>query len=204
MPAFVDWLARVLEAGESVQDEPPVVPPRREVTAFLEKAYWLHAADVGGPPIAFDSETAHLAAATLADACWRLVTPDPDASLPKNHLGLPRSPSSHLAADLTLRFLPSVYRRAKPRGDTDAFVVWVVEILRTWPLSGVVAQPPGGPASLDFGGHPGLALLYAERLVECPTAAWVPRDGVNREQVERVFHQRGMPVPVLPTEESSP
>ena len=41
----------------------------------------------------------------------------------------------------------------------------MADVLRRWPLSGVlsdVVEAPIGP--LEFGGHPGLMLLYAERL----------------------------------------
>jgi len=203
MPAFADWLVRVLESGESVQAEPPTPSPH-EVAELLRSEFRLRAFDLGGPLIAFDAEIAFQAAATLAEACWRLVTPESDAPMPRDRLTIPQSPSAHLSADMTLRFLPAVYRRSKPRGDDDPLAKWTADVLRRWPLSGVLAQLPVGPASLDFGVHTGLALLYAERLVENPMAAWVPSDGVNREQVERVFHQRGKPVPVVPVSESPP
>jgi hypothetical protein len=203
MPAFADWLVRLLESGESVQAEPPVISPHREVTELLRSAFRLHSFDVGGPAIAFDPETAFQAVATLAEACWRLVSPEPDGPMPRDRLGVPRSPSAHLSADVTLRFLPAVYRRSKPRGDDDPLAKWTADVLRAWPLSGVLANLPAGPASIDFGWHAGLALLYAERLVENPTAAWVPTDGANREQVERVFQQRGKPVPLVPISESA-
>ncbi len=52
---------------------------------------------------------------------------------------------------------------------------------------------PLGP--LDFAGHPGLQLLYAERLAAAPRAAWVPPAGPAREWAERAFHERGRPLP---------
>jgi hypothetical protein len=45
-----------------------------------------------------------------------------------------------------------------------------------------------------LGGHPGLLLLYAERLAEHLRPEWVP-DGPARPYVELVFTQRGLPVP---------
>ncbi len=203
MPAFADWLVCVLNTGESVQAEPPNPSPMREVTELLRNEFRLRAQDLAGPSIAYDAEIAFQAAATLSEACWQLVSPEPDAQMPQDRLTIPRSPSAHLSADVTLRFLPAVYRRSKPRGDDDPLAKWTAEVLRRWPLSGVLGNLPMGPSSLDFGGHLGLALLYAERLVENPMAAWVPTDRVNREQVERVFHQRGKPIPVAPALESA-
>lgn len=203
MPAFADWLVCVLNTGESVQAEPPNPSPTREVTEMLRNEFRLRALDLAGPPIAYDVDIAFQAAAALSEACWQLVSPEPDAPMPRDRLTIPRSPSAHLSADVTLSFLPAVYRRSKLRGDDDPLAKWTSDVLRRWPLSGVLANLPTGPVSLDFGGHLGLALLYAERLVESPMAVWVPRDGVNREQVERVFHQRGKPIPVAPTLESA-
>ena len=195
MPTFTDWLRRLLETGESVQQAPPPAPVPSEVTATLRDAFRLHSLDLAGPAVPFDAETALRAAVVLADSCWRLVGSAPADPTP-DRLGRPQSPSTHLSADVTLRFLPAVYCRARPRGDDDPLARWIEGVLRRWPLSGVLAGLPGGPeVSPDFGGHPGLALLYAERLVERPVAAWVPPAGLNREWVDRVFAQRGRPVP---------
>ena len=77
-------------------------------------------------------------------------------------------------------------------------------MLARWPLSGVLADLPGPPtAALDFGGHPGLQLLYAERLVGRERPAWVPPGGPARERAELVFRGRGRSLPAPPREEPS-
>src|SRR5436190_1084973 len=68
-----------------------------------------------------------------------------------------------------------------------------------------VAGPavPFDPEAPPGFGHPGLDLLYAERLADRPHPAWVPPPGPARDQVERVFARLGKPVPVpatVPTE----
>ena len=75
-------------------------------------------------------------------------------------------------------------------------VIGLERLLREWPLSGVLADLEGGPTtSINFGEHQGLQLLYAERLVETDRPDWVPTTGPAREWVERVYHERGKPVP---------
>ncbi len=206
MPVFADWLSRLLHDGESVQSAPPAMSAgdRSVVEDALREAFAAYALDVAGPPVPFDAEVAVAAAVALVEGCWRLVGERADAPPPADRLGRPRSPAAHLSADLTLRFLPAVYRRARPRGDDDPLARWSEAILRRWPLSGVLAGLPDGPAAPpDFHGHPGLALLYAERLADHPHPAWVPPPGPARDQVDRVFAGRGKPVPVpvtIPTE----
>jgi hypothetical protein len=192
---FADWLDRVLTHGESVLSGPPGRATDEAARSVLARAYADHALDVAGPPISFDPPTAVAAAQVLAAACWHLVGPTAgDVDLPP--LGQPRSPAAHLSADLTLRFLPTVYRRAAMRSADDRLAASVGDLLRRWPLSGVLADLPGPPAGdLDFGGHPGLQLLYGERLAAHERPAWVPPGGPARERVELVYRGRGRPLP---------
>ena len=54
--------------------------------------------------------------------------------------------------------------------------VRLAEVLRQWPLTGVRSDIHAAPLTpLDFGGHPGLQLLYAERLLRNVKPEWVPR-----------------------------
>jgi hypothetical protein len=203
MTAFPDWLARVLADGESVQTVPPELAPgeRPAALARLREAFDDLALDLAGPPIPFDPDAALGAAIVLARACWRLVGGDRDGRLDVG--SEPTSPSVHLSADVTLRLLPSVYRRALTRDGPLAEEL--AAVLRRWPLSGVLADLDGGPVTPpEFGGHPGLQLLYAERLAATGRPGWVPAAGPAREWAERVYHERGRPVPVPPrTEEQT-
>jgi hypothetical protein len=207
MPPFADWLDRVLTEGESVQAGPPVIsgPDAAATRDVLRRAFDRHVLDVAGPLVPFHEAAALAAAGLLAVACWRLVA---DEDAPPSGPNLAREPSvaaAHLSADVTLRFLPAVYRRARLRGADDPLAIELADRLRHWPLSGVLADLPRAPAiSLDFGGHPGLQLLYAERLADHENPAWVPAAGPAREWAERVFAERGRPLPVAaPTEEAA-
>src|SRR5262245_22559445 len=205
MADFVAWLARVLAEGDSVLDAAPSLSAqdRPAVLEALRTAYEQHALDVAGPPIAFDPAAAVGAALVLARACWLLVGDDEAGGDSLTVGAEPSSPSAHLSADVTLRFLPSVYRRARLANADGALAIELARLLREWPLSGVLADLDGAPSTPpEFGGHPGLQLLYAERLVGVARPGWVPRDGPAREWVECVYQERGKPVPALPKEET--
>ena len=64
-------------------------------------------------------------------------------------------------------------------------------LLRQWPLTGVLADVAEEPLTPpEFDGHPGLLLLYAERLARHEKPAWVPH-GKAFEYVELVFRELG-------------
>jgi hypothetical protein len=193
MPPFHDWLECVLTSGESVQDAPPDLPSaeRTRLQARLRAAFDLDALDVGGPPISFDPDTATRAALALARACWLLVSSEQGEVA----LSAGASPSAHLSADVTLRFLPAVHRRARLRDPDRALTHSLDRLLRTWPLSGVLADLDGAPITVPDFAHPGLQLLYAERLAVTRRAGWVPGAGAGREWAERVFTERGLALP---------
>ncbi len=204
MPSFPDWLDRVLTTGESVLDAAPqlLLSERRPVTERLRAAFDLHALDVAGPPVAFDPDAALRAAEVLARACWVLVSGD-EGARPAPALDPVATPEANLSADVTLRFLPAVHRRARLREPGGALVRALDRILRAWPLSGVLADLDGAPLVVPEFGHPGVQLLYAERLAATGRAGWVPATGPARDWVERVFAERGGPVPVpLPQEDA--
>ncbi len=206
MPPFRDWLERVLSDGESVQDVPPALAPaeRLAVEELLRAAFERHALDVAGPPIPFDAGTAVRAAELLARACWMLVADDEGEDTRLDSDARPSSPSAHLSADVVLRFLPSVYRRSRARHPAEGLTAELDRLLRAWPLSGALADLDGEPAATpDFGGHPGLQLLYAERLVGSVRAGWLPPAGPAREWVERVYEERGKPLPAAPLKEEA-
>jgi hypothetical protein len=205
MTPFRDWLARVLTHGESVQLEPPPDPAGDRAAALdlLREAFDRAALDVAGTPVPFDPDAALAAAAALARACWLLVAPDEGEPAALPVAAEPSTASAHLSVDVTFRLLPAVYRRAALRDPGAGLAAEVERLLRAWPLSGVLADLNGGPTTPpDFGGHPGLQLLYAERLVRTARPGWVPPSGPAREWAERVFAGRGRPLPhELPPED---
>ncbi len=195
MSSFADFLQRLLADGEAVLSGPP---DRGQAAAadraVLARDFADHALDVAGPPVPFDPAAASAAAHLLAAACWHLVAPDAAPDLPP--LGEPGTPAAHLSADVALRFLPAVHRRAALRSADDPLAAALADVSCRWPLSGVLADLPGPPAGgLDFDGHPSLQLLYAERLVGRERPAWVPAAGPARERVELVCRERGRPAP---------
>jgi len=111
--------------------------------------------------------------------------------------GAPDAPAAHLSADLVLRFLPQVHRRARALDPADPLVMILERVLRQWPLSGVLADVLEGPVTPpDFGGHAGLLFLYAERLARHEKPAWLPT-GPGREYAEVVWAELGKDATLL-------
>jgi len=192
---FTDFLEELLHGGRIVFERPPSHSgrDRAKAKALLEDVYADYVLEIAGPAIEFDPARALQAAELTWLACWLLVSQDEDdRSFKLLEMGrLPRSPAEHLSADLLLRFLPQVHRRAKGKTNANQLAETLARILRQWPLSGALAQIEEPPLTdLDFGGHPGLMLLYAERLATAEKAGWTP-GGQALEYVEWVFQERG-------------
>jgi hypothetical protein len=192
MPTLGEFLEPLLYEGRLILKQPPEPNSEedRPAQALLERAYEDYRLEIAGPRLPFDS-AAGLAAATLMHwAGWLLVSRrESEAELEKNLRmpDSPQSPAQHLSADVTLRYLPQLHRRARALNPDDILPVLLAGVLRQWPLSGVLADVAEAPTTpLDFGGHPGLLLLYAERLAANEKAAWVPH-GPGRGYVELVW-----------------
>jgi hypothetical protein len=122
-------------------------------------------------------------------ACWLLVHRDSPAAEVSQRLKLPAAPaaaSQHLSADLTFRHLPQLHRRARAMSPDDVLTKALADALRAWPLSGVASDIQEAPTTpLDFAGHAGLEMLYAERYVKRPRENWLPM-GRIAEYVELI------------------
>src|SRR4051794_20034675 len=99
------------------EDHPPAVGraagPLGAPGAGAYEAYRL---DVAGPMIPFDAEVACEAGELVRQACWVMVSRGERAADLAARLAMsrpPGRPSDHLSADLLLRYLPRVYRRAR-------------------------------------------------------------------------------------------
>jgi len=197
---MANWLATLFDHGEAIVSGPPIHQGSDDSAALsvLSRAFETLKLDVAGPPLTFDPAIAISAARYVAATCWNLFGPNPtDIPLDLPKLGEPRTPAAHLSGDTTLRYLPSVYRRAALRAENDPLGSAVAAVLRQWPLSGVLANLPGAPnGDVRFAGHAGLQLLYAERLIEHENAAWMPASGGALERLELVYSQRGKPLPI--------
>ena len=201
MAAFAQWLTGVLGEGHSTLTEAPTLTAaeRPAVEAMVRDAYATLQREVAGPPIPLDLGLALRWVELLAEACWHLSALPPESPLPSADLGDPATAGDHLTGDLLLRYLVSVRKRASLRGPADPLAEWCGGILRAWPLSGVSMGCRAGPTTaLTFDAHPGLWMLYAERLAAHPKPAWVPPPGPLTEYVERAFAEVGRVIPALP------
>lgn len=195
MADFVDFLENLLSEGAIVFRHKPVLEQgeRAGALALLRRYYAEFALDVAGPALALEADVALAAAELVRQAAWFLVHRGEPAGAVDRQLSLPppRSAADHASADLTLRFLPQVLRRARAQEPDDTLTECLVKILRHWPLSGVLADVADEPLTpLDFDGHPGLLFLYAERLARNEKPAWLPK-GRPLEFVELVYHDLG-------------
>jgi hypothetical protein len=196
MSSLAAFLQHLLSEGEAVLRERPEAKTAGDATArdVLDRAYQTYLLEIAGTPIPFDAETAVLAAECVRQSCWYLMRHDePEEELTRRLVmsGHPNSAAEHLSADLMLRFLPQIRQRARALAADDPLPALLADILRRWPLSGVLGDLPDGPArAIDFHGHRGLMLLYAERLVDHAKPAWLP-EGEALQYVELIFQQQG-------------
>jgi len=195
---FTDGVARVRQRLAVTDINRP------QIDRLLRDAHAEHALSVAGPTLGYDAEFALRAAQILADACWFLFGHDePGDEVERALLWQPESPAADrlLSADLCLRYLPEIYRRSRATDAGDVLTRSLAQLLRRWPLVGVLAGLLDGPTGdLTFAGHPGLQMLYAERLTREPQPTWVPAQqgatGSARERVELVFARLGLTVPL--------
>jgi hypothetical protein len=189
MSALFEFLRVLLSEGRAVVR--PMADSSGDGKArtleLLERAYQGYRLQVAPPEIAFAGEVALAAGELVRQAAWFLVShAQPVEELERRLVmpGPPRSAAEHLSADLVLRFLPAIHRRAHALDPADRLPHLLAGILRQWPLTGALADVAEGPlTSLEEVGHPGLLLLYAERLAQNDKPAWVP-GGRGLEYVE--------------------
>ena len=200
MTAFDKFLTELFDEGKIAFRTAPRDWPTASAVAVLAAAFDAFSLDVAGPRIAFDPDIAGAAAELLRQASWALVNRDERMTDLVKRLTMPDAPltpSHHLSADLTMRYLPQVLRRARGLDSSDPLVAHLTTVLRAWPLSGVLSDVADGPLSpLRFGTHPGLMLLYAERLIGNDRPAWRPmQQGPSRDYYELVLQEHGRPAP---------
>ena len=194
MSTSSEFWQRVFTDGSIVLEGPPHGVADRDSLALLERFHEEYRLEIAGPPLPFVAEAAAQGARIVEMAAWYLAS---QAGTPRDlerHLVLadePAGPADHLSADLTLRYLPCIHQRARVLYPADPLPALLGEILRRWPLSGMLADLPDAPlGDLDFGGHPGLLFLYAERLAENLNPAWIPR-GLGAPYVDLVWAELG-------------
>jgi len=201
MSTLAEFLEQLLHSGRVTFAAPPSPGHAQMADAqrVLERAFAVQARTLAGPALPFQPRVALACAELVRQSCWFLVRHDEPVGTVLQRLELPppASAADHWTGDLLLRYLPQIYRRARALAPADPFGDVLAQRLREWPLSGVlgdVADAPVPPPELD--GHPGLLLLYAERLVKHPKPGWLPA-GRGREYVELVCRELGAPGAVL-------
>jgi hypothetical protein len=201
MSEWARFLHDALLNGSVEMRGPPADGDDPHALAVLRSAYDGFSMTLAGPLLPMDESIALAAGRLLWRAAWFLVNPLEGIEQPEKVLampGPPRSPEQHLSADVTLRLLAGLHRRARATMHDDVLPAALEQVLRQWPLSGVLAdlsEPPTTP--IDFGEHPGLNLLYAERLADHERAGWHPQ-GVGMQYVELVWTELGKETKNLP------
>lgn len=200
MSTLADFLHDVLFDGRIHLRTQPADGDDPEAPEVLRHAYDLYSLSIAGPRLPLDEKVALSAARLLQWSAWYFLNPEVPIAAPDKILCMPMvptTPEEHVSADLTLRFVPTLYRRAKAVMQNDVLPIALERVLREWPLSGVLADIVEPPlTSVDFGAHAGVNFLYAERLAEHERAGWYPL-GVGMEYVELVWTQLGRDVSVL-------
>ncbi len=187
-----EFLTQLFREGQVVVRLGRGAAPLSAETAIprLAEAYEVYRLEIAGPALPFEPTIAFEAAALLQMACRALVSRVDRVDDLTRQIRMsrpPARPGDHLSADLTLRYLSQVHHRARAADPNDPLVAILESVLREWPLSGVLADLDDGPSrALDLGDHPGLCLLYAERLGRRDRPAWRPGGRLARETLELV------------------
>ncbi|WP_169981303.1 hypothetical protein [Tautonia rosea] len=201
MASLAGFLDRLVSEGRVVFRDAPRAKPsaddRTEAVTRLRQAFDDMLIELAGPPLAFDERSALAAAEWTRTACWFLVNRGEPAEVVEHALRLPpppRSAGEHLSADLTFRYLAAVHRRARAIDPGDVLSRTLAEAIRRWPLSGVLSDVEDGPTSpIDFDGHEGLLLLFAERLAAHPKPRWTPSVTPGRDWLGLALDAIGPP-----------
>lgn len=199
--SFEFW-QRLFAEGRVQFDGPPGDESfdHADMAALFGQRFLDHGLGVGGPPLRFVGEVAAKAARVVEWSAWYLVSHSGTSESLRRDLAFPddpRCPDDHLSADLVLQYLPLIYQRARILAPADSLPELLADLLRRWPLSGVLADVSDAPTcDLEFGGHPGLRLLYAERLATHFKPAWIPH-GPGAEFLDLVWTEMGKDLALL-------
>ncbi len=200
MAEFAEFLETVLTDGRIVLSLAPGEKDDPFASEILARAYATQALSLAGPMLPMDDGVALAAGRVLHWSAWCFVNPGLALEAPERRLLMPMqpmSPAQHLSADLCLRYLPILLRRARANVQDEMLPRMLRQTLRDWPLSGVlsdIAEPPSSP--IGFGTHPGVNFLYAERLLKHTRSGWIP-DGIAREYAELVWREHGQDTSLL-------
>jgi len=170
--SFSRFLTNLLDNGTVQVSKAREIPAEDRVEAqrlltHFERAFRLSLAEEP-PPLELGLAVA--AGQTLYRLCQCLVFREllPDQALAQGDRlpDAPRTAGDHYSADLTLRFLPDVWRLAKEAAEGDPLVTSIRELAAHWPLSSVGMPDLPAPAIDSITDHPALMALYVDRIIE--------------------------------------
>jgi hypothetical protein len=165
-----------------------------EDLATLKSALAIETLHLPGPRLHGSLPTLVHAVQVMYRLAWRFFNHDPVGPADDPTLRMPappQTPEEHAGGDVAFRFLPGLYKRAMSRDAAGPLALAMKNLLRQWPLSGVLADVTEAPEMpIDFAGHVGLGYLFAQRLAVNERSCWLP-SGPARDCVEVVYHAMG-------------
>jgi len=133
---------------------------------------------------ALDLPAAYWAACLLMAGCRFLIARDeaPESMGPVLSMPCPSplNESTVYSADLFLRFLPDLHRMAKRLAADDPLVGLLERVGKEWPLSSVGMDNTAGGSLESFIRHPGLAQVYADRVIAQRAMDRLDEPGIRR------------------------
>lgn len=174
------FLDQLFTSGEIVFKRAPDAPPDNdlETKRVLEHAFKRYSLDLAGPPSRLDLSIAERAADVTRRACWLTLSNVEDEDEIKHIMrfeGTPQNAAQHLSADLCLRFLPRIHNRLRAAKPDDAVVGIIENILKRWPLSGILCDIAAPPVAINLHNE-AVMQLYAQRFLQHPKDNWKPTD----------------------------
>ncbi len=134
--------------------------------------------DLAGSPSHIDMSIAERAADVTRRACWLTLSNVEDEDEIRHMIrfeGTPQNAAQHLSADLCLRFLPRIHKRLRAAKPDDAVVSIIENILKRWPLSGILCDIADPPVAINLHNE-AVMRLYAQRFSQHPKDNWKPAD----------------------------
>ncbi len=172
------------------------------VRQVLERAFDVFTLDLAGPRLECDFALSAHAGKILYELAWYFTHPAEDGRAAESRFRWEIANATiaqHVSVDLVFRYLPTLYRRVRAIHARDFLTPVIENLLRSWPLSGVlseVAEPP--LHQFDFSQHLGVAWWYAERWAKLAKPSWLP-EGNLQERAELVWQAIGRDVATMPS-----
>ena len=143
------------------------------------------AEDLGGPALPFEEAAARHGVQLLLRMAWFYLQRDTDASTVTRLLAepcpFPAGAAAQFSADLTLQYLPAIFRMAQALAPGDPLLASLRNLAGLWPLSGTGVPlgsgqdvPMADPAAWEaLRTHAGLWQLFLDRLLQRPDSPWL-------------------------------